>query len=158
VDEPEDAELREAVRALRAVVQATQTFRRHFADNHDLTLSDTMAMSHLAAAGSMNAGELAKRTGLAPSSLTTLLDRLERLGLASRTTPPHNRRTLEVTLTDAGASVLRETETWTFQALRKVGADNLPEFTRCLQVLATELQRVASDYAGTVSADEAPPA
>lgn len=157
MDESADAQLQAAVQALRALVQATATFRRHFADNHDLTISDTMAMSNLAAAGSMSAGELAKRTGLAPSSLTTLLDRLERLGLAVRTTPPENRRTLEVTLTDAGSAVLRETEAWTYRALLEVGADSLPEFTRCLQVLATALQRMSSEYAeepSRVSDDE----
>ena len=147
MDETRDHELEAAIQALRAVIQATQTFRRHFAHHHDLTMSDTMAMSHLAAAGSLNAGELAQRTGLAPSSVTTLLDRLERLGLATRTNLSSDRRALRVTLTDAGVAALHDTEAWTSRALLEVGADNLPEFTRCLLVLAGELQRVAADYA-----------
>ena len=140
-------QLQAAVQALRAVVQATQTFRRHFADNHDLTITDTMAMSHLVAAGPSSAGELASRTGLAPSSITSLLDRLERVGLAARTTPPGNRRAVEVTLTDAGVAALHETEPWLYRALLKLGENKLPEFTRCLQILAVELQQAAVDYA-----------
>lgn len=158
MDESQDPQLQAAVQALRAVVQATQAFRRHFAESHDLTLSDTMAMSHLAVAGTLSAGELAKRTGLKPSSLTSLLDRLERLGLAVRSTPPTNRRTLEVTLTDAGVAVLQETETWTVRALLEAGGDDLPEFTGRLQVLATELQRGASEYAEIGGDDQDPPA
>lgn len=149
VDDTRDLQLEEAVQALRALVQATQTFRRSFALHHDLTISDTIAMSHLAAAGSLHAGELAQRTGLAPSSVTTLLDRLEGLGLATRASVEGNRRVLAVTLTDAGLAALHDTEAMTARALLKVGDDNLPDFTRCLHVLASELQLVAEDYAAT---------
>jgi DNA-binding MarR family transcriptional regulator len=149
MDETLDVQLREAVRALRAVVLVAQTFRRRFAETYDLALSDTVAMSHLAASGPLSAGELAHRTGLAPSSLTSRLDRLERLGLATRTTPLGDRRAVSVALTATGEAALRETETLTARAMLEVGADCLPEFTRCLQILATELQRVATDYTET---------
>ena len=51
--------------------------------------------------------ELSKRAGLEPSSMTGLLDRMERDGLVSRTMDPRDRRVLRINLTEIGQQ-LRE--------------------------------------------------
>ena len=59
---------------------------------------------HLGVAGS--AGELAERSGLAPASVTGLLARLERKGLARRVPNPNDRRSVLVELVYEGMAVM----------------------------------------------------
>lgn len=49
--------------------------------------------------------ELSNRAGLEPSTMTGLLDRMQRDGLVTRTPDPHDRRVLRIFLTIAGQSV-----------------------------------------------------
>ena len=49
--------------------------------------------------------ELGKRAGLEPSSMTGLLDRMERDGLVNRTTDPRDRRVLRIYLSKTGQNV-----------------------------------------------------
>ena len=49
--------------------------------------------------------ELGKKAGLEPSSMTGLLDRMERDGLVSRTMDPKDRRVLRIYLTETGQNV-----------------------------------------------------
>jgi DNA-binding MarR family transcriptional regulator len=49
--------------------------------------------------------ELGKRAGLEPSTMTGLLDRMERDGLVSRTTDPRDRRALRIYLSETGQNV-----------------------------------------------------
>jgi DNA-binding MarR family transcriptional regulator len=49
--------------------------------------------------------ELGKKAGLEPSTMTGLLDRMERDGLVSRTTDPRDRRVLRIYLTESGQNV-----------------------------------------------------
>ena len=50
-------------------------------------------------------GELATFMGVVPRSATDLVDALEQAGLVERRADPENRRSLLVTLTDAGRAV-----------------------------------------------------
>lgn len=49
--------------------------------------------------------ELGKRAGLEPSTMTGLLDRMQRDDLVTRTPDPHDRRVLRIYLTTLGQSV-----------------------------------------------------
>jgi DNA-binding MarR family transcriptional regulator len=49
--------------------------------------------------------ELGKRAGLEPSTMTGLLDRMQRDDLVTRTPDPHDRRVLRIYLTTIGQSV-----------------------------------------------------
>lgn len=49
--------------------------------------------------------ELGRRAGLEPSTMTGLLDRMERDGLVVRTDDPHDRRALCIRLTEQGRMV-----------------------------------------------------
>ncbi|TAL38524.1 MAG: MarR family transcriptional regulator [Spirochaetes bacterium] len=48
--------------------------------------------------------ELGRMTGLEPSSMTGLVDRMERDGLVLRAPDPHDRRSQVVSLTEAGSA------------------------------------------------------
>jgi DNA-binding MarR family transcriptional regulator len=68
---------------------------------HDLTPVQARLLCILAD-GPRGMAELAHCFGVEKAALTGLVDRVERRGLAKRTTVPDDRRALHVTLTDAG--------------------------------------------------------
>lgn len=49
--------------------------------------------------------ELSQRTGLAKTTLTSMLDRLEEMGHIQRTSSPHDRRALKIVLTPEARSL-----------------------------------------------------
>jgi len=81
------ADLTEAMVALRGLMLAGDQFRHAAAAYFDVGLSETVAMSHLSMAGPLSPREVSDRVGLTPSTVTSLLDRLEHAGLTARTPP-----------------------------------------------------------------------
>jgi DNA-binding MarR family transcriptional regulator len=67
-----------------------------------LSAAEINALACFAGAGSRTVRELVAATAQRPSTLTGVLDRLERRGLIERTTNPADRRTVLVRLTPAG--------------------------------------------------------
>lgn len=55
--------------------------------------------------GGLRLSELGKRAGLEPSTMTGLIDRMEKDGLVVRASDPDDRRALRVNLTEKGAEV-----------------------------------------------------
>ncbi len=64
-----------------------------------LNRTDLRCMSLLFNRGPMTAGQLAEATDLSPGAMTTVLDRLERAGLAHRLADPEDRRRVLVDIT-----------------------------------------------------------
>ena len=65
-----------------------------------LSANEWSALVHLVAAGELTAGELARRTGLAGPTITSLVDRLERANLLERRSDSVDRRRRVVSPTD----------------------------------------------------------
>jgi len=68
----------------------------------DLTASEINALANLADARSRTVSELAMATGTRPTTLTSVLDRLERRGHITRGGRPGDRRAVLVQLTSSG--------------------------------------------------------
>ncbi len=62
------------------------------------------ALGKLGSPGGMKISDLGKCAGLEPSTMTGLLDRMERDGLVRREDDPADRRAQRIRLTDAGAN------------------------------------------------------
>lgn len=78
-----------------------------------ITLTGVSILSALRRCGPLPSNGLAEVEGLEPQSLTRLLAELERRGLISRVRSELDRRTVLVSLTDAGEAELQiETERW----------------------------------------------
>jgi len=140
----------QALEALRELVLAAHGFRKELADALGLTVSDTVALSHLVAADGLSAGELAQRSGLAPSSVTAMLDRLERAGLVRRSVRPENRRSFQISLTERGRSVMTLSGRWMGSALDTLGKSELPGIARQLTLLAEALRRETGEFGAAV--------
>ncbi|MFI5041937.1 MAG: MarR family winged helix-turn-helix transcriptional regulator [Acidimicrobiales bacterium] len=70
-----------------------------------LTQAEVHVLAHLATEGPATVGELHAGFGHRRSTLTSVLDRLETRGLASRSVNPADGRSIVVTLTASGATV-----------------------------------------------------
>ena len=71
-------------------------FHSTLAATQGLSATDTKAVDILDREGPLTAGELAARTGLAPPSVTGLVDRLEKKGFVRRVADPNDRRRVRV--------------------------------------------------------------
>jgi DNA-binding MarR family transcriptional regulator len=72
----------------------------------DLTMPQLRLLYVLVNDGPHGAGALARRLGLAPSSVTGLVDRLVERGLARRDEDPHDRRVVRTAATPAGQELI----------------------------------------------------
>jgi DNA-binding MarR family transcriptional regulator len=72
----------------------------------ELTLTQVSVLRTLLREGPQNAGRLGNSVGLSPTSVTRLVDRLERRGLVSRHRDSDDRRLVEVRLEPAGEAIL----------------------------------------------------
>jgi DNA-binding MarR family transcriptional regulator len=146
-DPPTETEdLQAAMTGLRALILAGEEFRHAVAAHFHLGVTETVAMSYLAT-GSLTARELSERMSLKPSSITSVLDRLDAAGLARRAAIPGDRRRVLVTITDHGQTTLAWTRHRMQAALASLGEPRLPEIAATLSELAAALRVQASSIA-----------
>jgi MarR family transcriptional repressor of emrRAB len=74
----------------------------------DLTASEINTLANLADGRSRNVRELAEDTGTRATTLTGVLDRLERRGYLIRELDPADRRSFRITLTTPGRAAARK--------------------------------------------------
>jgi DNA-binding MarR family transcriptional regulator len=80
----------------RAQSAATVMFHTAVAARQGLSATEEKALDLLERLGPLTAGELARHSGLAPASVTGLVNRLERKGFARRIPNPDDRRSVLV--------------------------------------------------------------
>ena len=88
--------LRELEAAGRAHSAATVMYHSALAARRGLSATEEKAIDLLDRLGPLTAGELARHAGLAPASVTGLVDRLERKGFARRLPHPRDGRSILV--------------------------------------------------------------
>ncbi|WP_328605340.1 MarR family transcriptional regulator [Amycolatopsis sp. NBC_00345] len=97
---------------LRSRVLSTETVMFHaaIAEVRGLSAVENKVLDYLARLGPLTPKELAKYSGLAPASITALIDRLERKGAVNRTPHPGDRRRVLIELEATGA----QTSLWDY--------------------------------------------
>jgi DNA-binding MarR family transcriptional regulator len=103
------------------------------------------ALAKLGGTGGMKIAELGRCAGLEPSTMTGVIDRMERDGLTLREDDPDDRRAQIVRLTDQGSGVRKEVYAAMDTALREafggIGADALGELKRVLRQVLVNTER-----------------
>jgi DNA-binding MarR family transcriptional regulator len=94
---------RSVVTALEATVHRVLEHLAAELKDLGLTQGEANALAQLEAGAPRTVAELLAATGQRPSTLTGVLDRLERRGLVERRPNPRDRRSFTVTLTGPGA-------------------------------------------------------
>jgi DNA-binding MarR family transcriptional regulator len=111
----------EAIRSLRALILSGERYRQVLSDYVGLGVTDTQAVSYLTVHGDRGQNELAGDLGLSSSASTSLIDRLEREGIAERYPHPNDRRRTLVRLTSRGHAVVEVSHGWLL-----AGFDDIP--------------------------------
>jgi DNA-binding MarR family transcriptional regulator len=93
------AALMEMVRLVRLQQIASDKMDDAFCRMAGINLTDGRCLDLLDVHDGLTAGELAEAASLSPGAVTTVLDRLERMGLVLRTRDPTDRRRVLVELT-----------------------------------------------------------
>lgn len=130
----------QALVALRDLVTASESYRQVVAHQLGMGVTETQALSNLVAAKSMGQTELAEALGITTSSVTSLIDRMERSGLVKRQPHPRDRRRTVVQLTKYGQESVERTRTWFVRAFDEIADDRLDEVAEILHSLATNLR------------------
>lgn len=141
----------EMARAVRAVVSASEGYRLRAARTVlGVGPTEMVALFHLFTTGASTPTELAGRLQITTASVTDLVERLTRAGLARRATHPHDRRKIVVSLTDSALAK-------TGEVLERIAVGT----ARCTGLLSTEERasalRFLHDLAITYSATSPAP-
>ncbi|MFJ1757840.1 MarR family winged helix-turn-helix transcriptional regulator [Kitasatospora sp. NPDC088134] len=109
-------------------------------ERHGLRLRHHAVLRYLATVEGARQRELAERLGYDPSAIVSLLDDLQRLGIAERRPDPADRRSRLVVLTEAGRELLRtadrDSRRVTEQLLEPLSPDERATLTGLLQRIA----------------------
>lgn len=119
-----DELIHELIAAIRASQTATAMLDASIADYVGIHDTDFRCVDILDQEGPMTAGRLAERARLSPGAMTTLLDRLERKGLAQRTRDTEDRRRVLVEVTPKLREMAAE-----LYGTPEEGADDLASYT-----------------------------
>jgi DNA-binding MarR family transcriptional regulator len=107
-----------AIAALEAAVHRVLARLAAELDDLGLTQGEVNAMAQLRPGKAVTVAQLQAATGQRASTLTGILDRLERRGLVARELNPRDRRSFTVTLTSEGTAVARRVQR-TFNRLER---------------------------------------
>ncbi|WP_269857561.1 MarR family winged helix-turn-helix transcriptional regulator [Streptomyces sp. RPT161] len=91
-----------------ALFDVTTVMIRHLSDRQGMSLTTASTLRRLEQAGPIRLTALAAAEGVTQPSMTQLVQRLERQGLATRVGDPQDGRVCLVAITDAGREVLAE--------------------------------------------------
>jgi DNA-binding MarR family transcriptional regulator len=141
-----------ATTLLRDILDLTTAFERHLGSELTVNPTDLEAMEHLIRDGSLSPTELARRLGLTPAAVTTVVDRLIAVGHVTREPNPRDRRSVLIAANPD--SVRRAMSTLMPMIL---GMDSvLGEFDEAEKSTITAyLARVADVYRAQLPADAA---
>ncbi len=98
------------MRYLKVTQHMSRLFRDHFGRLH-LTFPQALVLTVLGDGGPMPISSLAERTGSANSTVSGIVDRLEKLGLARRERSGEDRRVIYVAPTEQYRVLCAQTET-----------------------------------------------
>lgn len=94
--------------ALNRAQHAIDAPLRRQVDAHGLTMKEFAVLEVLLHKGPLPVGEVGERVLLTSGSMTYVLDKLEADGLVQRQADPDDGRVQQVTLTDAGRTLINE--------------------------------------------------
>jgi DNA-binding MarR family transcriptional regulator len=130
--------------ALRVSIGLLVRRLRQVSVQGELTLSETSALARLDRGGPTTPGALAKQEQISPQSMGATLAALEGRGLIERAADPDDGRRAVMSISDAGAELLRSRRNAKVQQLaRALSADFTPAERDQLAAVAPLLERLA---------------
>ena len=152
----DDAPMAAALAALRELILAGEKYRQVASAYLGLDVGEAQAVSYLYSRGQMGQGELGALLGFTTSSVTALVDRLERDHIAQRLPHPTDRRRTRLELTDTGRAAVRAIGQWFAGAFTHIDSSALPDVTDALTPIAADLRAQTADLAAQPRLDDRP--
>ena len=145
-----------ATAALRELILAGERYRIAAANDLDLTVNESRALSFLLSRGPMGNTELSTALGLSTGATTTLVDRLVARRFLRRTSDRDDRRRSTIQISATGRRKLRRVQDWLPNALPDVDerglqdlAHNMRSITASLQTLTDHAESTAGGQNGS---------
>lgn len=138
---PADSDVMQMAAGLRtATGRLWRSMRRNVtARNPDLTPTRLEVLSHLERHGPVTVGELADAELMHPSTMTRVIDALEKRGLAVRRTGERDKREISVSLTTEGRAVVTDFRRYEDRvlstSLAKLSPDDRRKIAEALPIL-----------------------
>ncbi|RLU83649.1 MarR family transcriptional regulator [Streptomyces griseocarneus] len=130
-----------------ALIDMVTVMLRHLAAREGMSLTTLSTLRRLEQEGPVRLTLLATAEGIAQPSMTQLVQRLERQGLATRLSHPEDGRVCLVAITDTGRELLAErhraTETRIADLLGTLPAENLRALDEALHTALPIVRQVA---------------
>lgn len=92
--------------ALRRIIRAVDLHSKQLAKQFGLTIPQVVVLRSISALGEVTVGQLSDNVSLSQATVTTILDRLEQRGLATRYRSSTDRRIVHASLTRKGEKAL----------------------------------------------------
>jgi DNA-binding MarR family transcriptional regulator len=103
-----DIAISEIMQSLRRIFKAIQDYSREVSDTFGITGPQLWALKTISQSESLSLSDLSERMYLHPSTITGLIDRLERKGYVTRNRDQVDRRVVSVRLTSKGKSLTKK--------------------------------------------------
>jgi len=136
------------LRLLKQIGDIIKNFVAHEYEDYDITGTQGVLMGILSFCGQMKISELSKRMGLSNSTVSGIIDRLERQGLVERKRSEEDRRVVYVDITpvvkEAFEERFNEIERKLNIALGKASDQDLSKIVEGLEILKKILE--SQDY------------
>ena len=132
----------------RLVELLSATHTPEFPDPH-VTMAQMRVLMLLSAVGEARMSDLAHQLGIAPSTLSSLVDRLVEARLANRREDARDRRTVLVSLAPAGARMLDQFNELGADALRallgQLNDEDLTTVNQAIELLVAAARRLSAE-------------
>jgi DNA-binding MarR family transcriptional regulator len=134
-----DVEIFETMQSLRRIFKALQNFSHEVSTKFGITGPQLWVLKTIYQNGSLPLGELSKKMYMHPSTITGVVDRLEKKGYVSRDRDQVDRRVVKVQLTLKGKRLVRRApnpvQGKMLHGLRKLGKGKLDLIFESVQTL-----------------------
>ena len=136
-----------AVTSLMRVQQLVLNRLDEILKPHGLTFAryEALVLLTFSRAGSLPLGKMGQRLQVHPTSVTSIVDRLERAGLVARRRHPEDGRTVLAEITDAGRALVETATADLVEADFGLGALSEDDLAR-LSVMLAPVRRAAGDF------------
>lgn len=137
------------MKSLRRIVKALHEYSTSVEKRFGLTGPQLWALWELNRAGSLSLKALSAHMHLDPSTVTGVVDRLQKRGLVERATDAEDRRRVVLSLTEAGAQLLKAAphpaQGQLLHALHAMNREEVDQLDQTLRQLAAVMETGSQD-------------
>ena len=99
--------LKKIMYLIRRLIQAGELYTKELDRNYQVSVPQLLCLLTLHENGSLSPSQIAKNTMVGTSTMTGIIDRLEKKGLVTRVRNSPDRRMITISLTEAGKKLAR---------------------------------------------------